>query len=767
MTTLGFNKVCELEDFGNPDLVEVMRDVCAHKMAHFSPEYPKGVEHRKDWEVAMAVRSLREFGALRPDATILGVGAGTEDTLFWLTRHVKQVFASDRYLSAGAWEPLAPLSMLVEPKEVAPFDFDERRLVAQHMDGRALRYPDDTFDGIFSSGSIEHFGLMEDVAAAAYEMGRVLKPGGVLALSTELRISGPPGGIGWENLTLLFSGENLRRYIVEATGLEPVDPLRLDVSDATMATPRDLTLALSDHLARAGVPGATEFAEWDFPHLVLVQGGYVFGSVHLTLRKGERYPAVPNAWARPSERILASVREYNRSLLKGASGAVPPGPAPTETTAPATPTPAPVAAADWEAQVDDNDRRVGAIGKVDRTVRKTLTGLIAASETVDRQLLDVDRARREADDALATILGLQPELAGRRLPSGLADPELLRARISNSGAEGWMCSLVTLPEGPQFRVMVDPSVEDPVAGTLAKGVSDDQGVIGLMLRLVKPGELVLDVGAHLGSFSLAACAAGRKAVAVEAWPPKVELLRASAARNGFGHHQLRVVNAAAADAPGTVEFCGGGPWGHLATGTDDVPAVTVPAVTLDDLLYALGTDTPSLVKIDVEGSEISAIRGMRRLLEQPSAPPLLCQSNGHTLAFYGVTPNDLLAELEGFGYRAYLVEPGRLVRVRSDEMQPGTLVDYLAVKRAPTSLQGWRVDPAMQLGERVSRIVADCTHTNPDHRAYMARALQDADPAVAAEPAVADALAVLRRDPVPAVREAAAWSARALGAEAR
>ena len=43
-----------------------------------------------------------------------------------------------------------------------------------------LRYPDDTFDGIFSSGSIEHFGDLQDVANAAYEMGRVLKPGGVL-----------------------------------------------------------------------------------------------------------------------------------------------------------------------------------------------------------------------------------------------------------------------------------------------------------------------------------------------------------------------------------------------------------------------------------------------------------------------------------------------------------------------------------------------------------------------------------------------------------
>ncbi len=62
----------------------------------------------------------------------------------------------------------------------------------QHIDGRWLRFPDETFDGIYSSGSIEHFGGLDFVANAAFEMGRVLKPGGVLTLSTEFKIAGPP-----------------------------------------------------------------------------------------------------------------------------------------------------------------------------------------------------------------------------------------------------------------------------------------------------------------------------------------------------------------------------------------------------------------------------------------------------------------------------------------------------------------------------------------------------------------------------------------------
>ena len=315
---MNFNKVCELEDFADPLLIEVMRDVCAHKAAHFPESYPAGYEARKDWEVAMSVRALRHFGALGPESVILGVAAGTEDTIFYLTRHARQVFVTDRYLGAGAWGPVAPVAMLVDPGFLAPFDFDPNRLVVQHMDGRSLRYPDETFDAVFSSGSIEHFGELLDVAHAAYEMGRVLKPGGIVVLSTEFRITGPPGGIGWPGDALLLSAENLQRYVVEASGLEPVDELQTDLSDTTRATVRDISQAVLDHdrrLAGVGGRGVPEFAAWDFPHVVMSHGGYEFGSVHLTLRRPPVWPATDNEWARPPQETLESIAAFNAGVL--------------------------------------------------------------------------------------------------------------------------------------------------------------------------------------------------------------------------------------------------------------------------------------------------------------------------------------------------------------------------------------------------------------------------------------------------------------------
>ena len=54
-----------------------------------------------------------------------------------------------------------------------------------YADARELPFPDGAFDVVFSLSSIEHFGGPRDVARAAREMGRVLKPGGHAFVVTE------------------------------------------------------------------------------------------------------------------------------------------------------------------------------------------------------------------------------------------------------------------------------------------------------------------------------------------------------------------------------------------------------------------------------------------------------------------------------------------------------------------------------------------------------------------------------------------------------
>jgi hypothetical protein len=106
----------------------------------------------------------------------------------------------------------------------------------------------------------------------------------------------------------------------------------------------------------------------------------------------------------------------------------------------------------------------------------------------------------------------------------------------------------------------------------------------------------------------------------------------------------------------------------------------VRATTVDDLLEELGWERVDFIKMDIEGSEVSAVRGMARLLSRADAPPIFFESNRHTLGFFDKTPSDLKASLAALGYRNYLVAQNRLIPVLPETEQQDTVVDYLAIK---------------------------------------------------------------------------------------
>jgi SAM-dependent methyltransferase len=295
-TSLGYCKLCELADFRDPDLRELIRDMAA--VGPERPDYPDGEEHRKPWEVAMSARALRDFGALHEDAEILGVGAGSEATIFWLTRHVKRVFATDLYLTEDSWSELdSGAGMLHAPEGETTLDWNPRRLVVQHMNALELRYEDDSFDGIFSSGSIEHFGALDDIHKSVEEMYRVVRPGGVVALATEFRLAGPPPGLPG---TALFDQEELRRVLLEGLDWELPSQLDFSISEETTAAPVDfdslvelslaeptLWMKLKDALGREVKLEATAIRHLPtpYPHIVLRKGEHLWTSVFVTLIK--------------------------------------------------------------------------------------------------------------------------------------------------------------------------------------------------------------------------------------------------------------------------------------------------------------------------------------------------------------------------------------------------------------------------------------------------------------------------------------------------
>jgi FkbM family methyltransferase len=322
---------------------------------------------------------------------------------------------------------------------------------------------------------------------------------------------------------------------------------------------------------------------------------------------------------------------------------------------------------------------------------------------------------------------------------------------------------VALKDGIRFDVAIDPRLSDPISRGIFGGDFWFLHDFYVLLDLMKPGDTVLDLGGHVGTFSLAAAALGCRVACIEAAPENAALLLASVARNGFDH--MHVIQAVATDHEGTLPFLPNGPWGTVSNtavarspaliyGTELAP-VTVRALTIDGLLGELRWDRVDFIKVDVEGSEVAAIRGMSQLLARPGSPLLLYESNGHALHFFGETPVRLHSGLQKLGYTSYQLEPGRLVRIHPVELQPECVVNCFAVKGQLPLLKGWQITAPRTLEETIDRITSEAGHADAHHRAYVARALGEAEQGIQSDPRVTAVVRSLCNDPSEDVRAAA------------
>lgn len=296
------NRVINLEDFAEPTVRETIREVFEVE-AKASPNFPDQAEQRKQWEVAMAVLALREGGVIRPDAEVLGIGAGKEATLFWLTNHIHRVWATDLYGDPGEWSETAAPKMLIDPGGEWNGAWNPRRLVVQHMDACELTYEDETFDGVFSSGSIEHFGSLERISVAMDEAFRVLKPGGTASFSTEYLIEGDP--LLFENAAVMFTPELIDQIVLGDRDWAFVTPIDYTLSDATVRT----EIRIEDSVARP-----------QFPHCVLRIGPNLLTSIHVALRKAPRCAESADGLAQTATGPVAGLRTQATAPSPAAAG---------------------------------------------------------------------------------------------------------------------------------------------------------------------------------------------------------------------------------------------------------------------------------------------------------------------------------------------------------------------------------------------------------------------------------------------------------------
>jgi FkbM family methyltransferase len=220
---------------------------------------------------------------------------------------------------------------------------------------------------------------------------------------------------------------------------------------------------------------------------------------------------------------------------------------------------------------------------------------------------------------------------------------------------------VMLPDGHSF--MYSAIANDKIARALFwRGLKSwECETISIFTKLARKANLVVDVGANTGVYTMLACVANSQAhvVAFEPVPKVYQKLVEHIKLNGWeGRCQAR--NEAVSNSIGTIKMRV--PFGDMPTSasiriegyrTRGDKLIDVPVTTLDTYF---GNRPVDLVKIDVEGSEDKVLEGMQHVLATWSPSLIIeCNPDGHFQSIQDI--------LEGFGYRFYHLRKGGPINV--------------------------------------------------------------------------------------------------------
>jgi FkbM family methyltransferase len=239
------------------------------------------------------------------------------------------------------------------------------------------------------------------------------------------------------------------------------------------------------------------------------------------------------------------------------------------------------------------------------------------------------------------------------------------------------------PDGSQLAVsdLIGQPTREPVdevetlAGPLL--VSREDRMIASVLRdcgewewaetaylraILRPGKTFVDVGAHVGYFSVLGSKgvgpAGR-VIAFEPEPRNLDLLRRNLARNRC--RNATVIPYAVTSAPG---------WMSLKLDEENrgahhlVPpgeaGTTVRCVRLDDVL----PETVDVVKVDAQGYDHEVVAGLERTLARNPAMVVIAELSHDELERRGIDPELVVAGYEALGFTMSMFdERGRLERM--------------------------------------------------------------------------------------------------------
>lgn len=181
-------------------------------------------------------------------------------------------------------------------------------------------------------------------------------------------------------------------------------------------------------------------------------------------------------------------------------------------------------------------------------------------------------------------------------------------------------------------IWYDPAIPSFTVRGLAMGTYE-RPTAALVGRLLAPGMTVLDVGAHLGYYTLLASSLVGPGGSVRAFEPDPEtrrFLERNVAENGI-QDRVRVVSKAVGATEGRLPLfrhaADSGSSSLLRREAGGISPVEVEVTTLDAWAASEGWPGVDLVKIDVEGGEAAVLAGAAGLVDRNPAMAMVLELN--------------------------------------------------------------------------------------------------------------------------------------------
>jgi FkbM family methyltransferase len=241
---------------------------------------------------------------------------------------------------------------------------------------------------------------------------------------------------------------------------------------------------------------------------------------------------------------------------------------------------------------------------------------------------------------------------------------------TSSSRGRWLFGLFMAHIGYNGRVVVEKFLR---AHTVVKHLPDGQSMLlrpwlgetGAMSEVweqevyapvgkPRDGEIIMDVGGHVGSFSLWAApkvGGSGRVITVEPDPANAQMLRRNVSRNK--HKNVTILQVGLSDHSGTATFRRDPQYSganHLQNDLDSTrvegSSITVELTTMDEIVKAQGIQRLDMVKMDCEGAELGALRGGTETLRR-FHPRIAMEYHPPKC---GSPPTEVKSFLESLGY---------------------------------------------------------------------------------------------------------------------